>query len=143
MSDAKKSDPKVNVANGYERLGGLDIRTIATSQQKNIAAAAHANLLAMEAAQEALRHQTKIAQAAAEELSSLWTGLSRLNIAPGERLSRHAECTRRILDKGLGHFHEIANVAAKVNGDIIDIVSRRMADQLSEWPDRLPKQARL
>jgi phasin family protein len=102
------------------------------SQYKNVEAAMQANQLALAGAQAIWRRQLDFIQEAVEGLTTL---VGDLPPPPGplnEKFAKHAEYSKRALEKSLANARELTELATKATTDAMNIINQRFCEGLGE-----------
>jgi phasin family protein len=126
MADAgAKSSELValNTANSGLQLSGPESEMMFASQYKNVEAVMQANQLALAGVQAIWRRQLDFIQEAVEGLP------------PGplnEKFAKHAEYSKRALEKSLANARELTELATKATTDAMNIINQRFCEGLGE-----------
>ncbi|HSK41094.1 MAG TPA: phasin family protein [Arenibaculum sp.] len=116
---------------GDFKLPGVDVEQVMTSQRKNIEALTAANQLALEGYQAILRRQGEILRQAIEQTNTMISELMAVG-TPEEKVARNADMVKVAFEKTLANTRELAEMAAKSNGEAADVLNRRVSEGLEE-----------
>jgi phasin family protein len=135
MADAgaKKSDfVAPNGANNGLQFSGPDVETMFASQHKNVEAMMHANRLALDGVEAIWRRQLDFIQEAVVGLTTLVGDFAQPPGPLKERFERHAEYSKRVLEKNLANARELTGLATKATTDAVNIINQRFCEGLGE-----------
>lgn len=113
------------------RVRPIDVEAVWASQRRNIEALSQANQLAVEGAHAMAKRQIEMTQQALEELSMLVRDMAQPS-STEDRIAKHTEFTKKMIDKGLSHGREVATLAAKTGTDATEVLQRRASEGLDE-----------
>jgi phasin family protein len=124
---------------GDFRVPGIDVEAVVASQRKNIEALTQANQLAVEAVQTVLRRQTEIARSAMEEFSSMFRDFVQPNGSPEDKIAKHAEYSKVVLEKGVANARELTELVTKANTEAFNVINKRVTESFDEVRDYAKK----
>lgn len=113
------------------RFRPIDVEAVWASQRRNFEALSQANQLAVEGVHALAKHQIEMTQQALEELSTLVRDMTQPS-STEDRIAKHTEFTKKMIDKGLTHGREVATLAAKTGTDATEVLQRRASEGLDE-----------
>jgi len=133
MSDARPNffDFDMTKIFGDFRFRPFDVEAIWEAQRRNIEALSLANQLAVEGVNAVAKRQIEMTQQSFDELTSLVTEMVQPASAE-DRIAKHTEYAKRAIDKGLNLGREIAMMATKTGGDVVEVLHKRTAEGLDE-----------
>jgi phasin family protein len=133
MSDARPSFFDFDVTKMFAdfRFRPFDVEAVWAAQRRNLEAFSQANQLAVEGANAFAKRQIEITQQTFEDLSTLVRDMTQPS-STEDRIAKHAEYTKKMIDKGLTHGREIASMAAKTGGEVAEVLTKRTAESLDE-----------
>jgi phasin family protein len=121
-----------NAANNGPQFSGPDVETMFARQHKNVEAVMQANRLALEGVEAIWRRQLGLIQEALEGIATLVADLAQ---SPGplkEKFAKHAENSKRALEKNLASARELTGLATKATTDAMNIINQRFFESLGE-----------
>jgi phasin family protein len=113
------------------RFRPLDFEALVALGRRNIEALTQANQFAIEAVQAVARRQMEMTRQTLDDASALWRDL----VQPAtneERLAKHTEYAKQVLEKSLAHGREITTLATKAGNDAADVLYKRAREGLDE-----------
>src|ERR1700733_7507251 len=113
------------------RMRPFDVEAVWAAQRRNIEALSHANQLAVEGVHALAKRQIEMTQQTLEELSVLVRDMAQ-PVSTEDRIAKHTEYTKKMIDKGLTHGREIAALAAKAGSEASKVLQRRTTEGLDE-----------
>jgi phasin family protein len=113
------------------RMRPFDVEAMWAAQRRNLEAFTQANQLAVEGAHALVKRQIEMTQQTFEDLSTLVREMSQPS-STEDRIAKHTEYTKKVLDKSLTHGREIAALAAKAGSEATEVLQRRTAEGLDE-----------
>jgi phasin family protein len=113
------------------RFRPFDVEAVWAAQRRNLEAFSQANQLAIEGVQALAKRQVEMTQQAIEDLSTLVTEMTKPT-STEDRIAKHTEYTKKMIDKGLTHGREIAALAAKAGGEAAEVLQKRTTESLDE-----------
>ncbi len=113
------------------RFRPIDVEAVWASQRRTIEALSQANQLAVEGAHALVKRQIEMTQQTLEEFATLVRDMAQPS-STEERIVKHTEFTKKMIDKGLTHGREVATLAAKTGTDATEVLQRRAAEGLDE-----------
>src|ERR1700730_8473354 len=133
MSDARTSFFDFDMTKMFTdfRFRPFDVEAVWAAQRRNIEAFSQANQLAVEGMQAVAKRQIELTQQALEDLSTLAREMTQ-PVSTEDRIAKHTEYTKKMIDKGLTHGREIAALAAKAGTEATEVLQRRTAEGLDE-----------
>jgi phasin family protein len=135
MADAraKKSEfVAIYRANTGLQFFGPEMETMFASQQKNVDAVMQANRLALDRVQAIWRRQLDLIQEAVEGLTTLVGDLAQPPGLLRENFAKHAENSKRALEKNLASTRELTGLATKATTDAMNIINQRFFEGIGE-----------
>jgi len=109
----------------------FDVEAVWAAQRRNIEALTQANQLAVEGAHAVVKRQIEITQQAFEDFSVLMREMTQ-PVSPEDRIAKHTEYTKKMIDKGLSNGREIAGMAAKTGTEAAEVLQKRTTESLDE-----------
>lgn len=116
---------------GDFKFPGVDVEQVMTSQRKNVEALTAANQLALEGYQAILRRQGEILRQTLEQANTMVSEMMVVG-TPEEKVARNADMVKTAFEKTLANTRELAEMAAKSNGEAADVLNRRVSESLDE-----------
>jgi phasin family protein len=113
------------------RLKPFDVEAMWAAQRRNIEAFSQANQLAVEGAHAVVKRNIEITQQTFEDLSTLMREMTQPS-STEDRIAKHTEYTKKIIDKGLSHSREIATMAVKTGTEAAEVLQKRTTEGLDE-----------
>jgi phasin family protein len=113
------------------RMRPFDVEAMWAAQRRNLEAFTQANQLAVEGAHALVKRQIEMTQQTFEDLSTLVREMSQPS-STEDRIAKHTEYTKKVIDKSLTHGREIAALAAKAGSEATEVLQRRTAEGLDE-----------
>jgi phasin family protein len=113
------------------RLRPFDVEAVWAAQRRNIEALTQANQLAVEGVHALAKRQIEMTQQTFEDLSTMVREMA-LPSSTEDRIAKHTEYTKKIIDKSLTHGREIAALATKAGSEATEVLQRRTAEGLDE-----------
>ncbi|HWB50736.1 MAG TPA: TIGR01841 family phasin [Stellaceae bacterium] len=113
------------------RFRPLDVEAVWAAQRRNIEALSQANQLAVEGVHAMAKRQIEMTQQTLEDFSTLWREMAQ-PVSTEDRIAKHTEFTKKMIDKGLNHGREVAALAAKAGTEATEVLQRRTAESLDE-----------
>ena len=132
MADADGGFRVFSLANNGLPFSGPEVETIFASQRRNVEAIMQANRLAFDGVQAVWLRQLGFIQEAVEGLTTL---VGDLPPPPGplnEKFAKHAEYSKRALEKSLANARELTELATKATTDAMNIINQRFCEGLGE-----------
>src|ERR1700733_5777251 len=94
------------------RFRPFDVEAVWAAQRRNIEALNQANQLAVEGVHALAKRQIEMTQQALEDLSTLVRDMTQ-PVSTEDRIAKHTEYTKKMIDKGLTHGREVATMGVK------------------------------
>ena len=113
------------------RMRPFDVEAVWAAQRRNLEAFTHANQLAVEGAHAVVKRQIEMTQQAFEDVSTLVHEMSQPS-STQDRIAKHTEFTKKMIDKGLTHGREVAALAAKAGTEATEVLQKRTTEGLDE-----------
>jgi len=113
------------------RFRPFDVEAVWAAQRRNIEALSQANQLAVEGVHAVAKRQIEMTQQALEDVSTLWREMTQPSSAE-DRIAKHTEFTKKMIDKSLTHGREVAALAAKAGTEASEVLQRRTTEGLDE-----------
>jgi phasin family protein len=133
MADASSSFFNFDMTKMFAdfRMKPFDVEAMWAAQRRNMEAFRQANQLAVEGAHAVVKRQIEMTQQSFEELSTLMRDMVQ-PASPEDRIAKHTEYTKKMIDKGLSHGREIAMMAAKTGTEAAEVLQKRTTEGLDE-----------
>ena len=133
MSDARAPFFDFDVTKMFAdfRFRPFDVEAVWAAQRRNIEALSQANQLAVEGVHALAKRQIEMTQQALEDLSTLVREMAQ-PASTEDRIAKHTEYTKKMIDKGLTHGREIAALAAKAGSEATEVLQRRATEGIDE-----------
>jgi phasin family protein len=113
------------------RFRPFDVEAVWAAQRRNIEALSQANQLAVEGVHAMAKRQIEMTQQALEEFSTLWREMAQPS-STEDRIAKHTEFTKKLIDKSLTHGREVAALAAKAGTEATEVLQKRTTEGLDE-----------
>jgi phasin family protein len=113
------------------RMRPFDVEAMWAAQRRNIEALSQANQLAVEGVHALAKRQIEMTQQTLEDLSTLVREMAQ-PVSTEDRIAKHTEYTKKMIDKGLTHGREIAAMAAKAGSEAAEVLQKRTTEGLDE-----------
>ncbi len=114
------------------RMRPIDVEAVWAAGRRNIEAWSQANQVAVEGVQALARRQVEVARQGFEDASALWRDLMQ-PVSPEERIAKHTEYAKQMIDKGVSNTREIAQMAAKTGTEAAEVLHKRASEGLDEF----------
>jgi phasin family protein len=132
-ASAKKSEFAVpNSENGGLELSESEVEMIFTSHNKNIEAMMQASRLALDGVQAIWRRQLDFIHEAVEGLTTLAGDFAQPPGPLNQKFARHADYSRRALEKNLANARELTGLATEATTDAMNIINQRVREGIDE-----------
>jgi phasin family protein len=131
MTDAGAKKSEFAGPNGLQ-FSGPDVETMFASQHKNVEAIMQANRLTLDGVQAIWRRQLDFIQEAVEGFATLVGDFAQPPGPAKEKFAKHAEYSKRALEKNLANARELSGLATKTTTDAMNIINRRFCEGLGE-----------
>ena len=133
MSDARSPFFDFDVTKMFAdfRFRPFDVEAVWAAQRRNIEALSQANQLAVEGVHAVAKRQIELTQQALADLSMLVSEMTQ-PASTQDRIAKHTEYTKKMIDKGLTHGREIAALAAKAGSEATEVLQKRTTEGLDE-----------
>jgi phasin family protein len=133
MSDARSPFFDFDVTKMFAdfRFRPFDVEAVWAAQRRNIEALSQANQLAVEGVHAVAKRQIELTQQALADLSMLVSEMTQ-PASTQDRIAKHTEYTKKMIDKGLTHGREIAALAAKAGSEATEVLQKRTTEGLEE-----------
>jgi len=109
----------------------FDVEGFVASQRKNVEALTAANQLAFEGVQALVRRQAEIVRENVEELTKITRELTAAG-SPEDKLVKQTQMAKDAFENALGHVRELTGLVQKSSSQAVDVLSKRVADNLDE-----------
>ena len=116
----------------------FDVEGFVASQRKNVEALTAANQLAFEGVQALVRRQAEIVRENVEELTKITRELTAAG-SPEDKLVKQTQLAKEAFENALGHVRELTGLVQKSSSQAVDVLSKRVADNLDEVKAALTK----
>ena len=133
MSDARTPFFDFDVTKMFAdfRFRPFDVEAVWAAQRRNIEALNQANQLAVEGVHALAKRQIEMTQQALEDFSTHVREMTQPT-STEDRISKHTEFTKKMIDKGLTHGREVAALAAKTGVETTELLQKRATEGLDE-----------
>src|SRR5215469_14522945 len=133
MSDARTPFFDFDVTKMFAdfRFRPIDVEAVWAAQRRNIEALSQANQLAVEGVHALAKRQIEMTQQTFEEFSTLWREMTQPS-STEDRIAKHTEFTKKLIDKSVNHGREVAALAAKTGTEATEVLQKRTAEGLDE-----------
>jgi phasin family protein len=145
MADASANQSEFaapNSANGGLQLSGSEVEMMFASHHKNTEAMMQASRLALDGVQAIWRRQLDFIHEALEGLTTLAGDFARPPGPLNQKFAKHADYSRRALEKNLTNARELTELATKATSDAMNIISQRFHEGLDEMRRSRNRQTR-
>lgn len=123
---------------GDMKVPGLDMDGIMAAQKKNIDALNAANKLAFDSVQAVMTRQGELLRQSVEEASAAANAMT--DQAPiNEKAAKQAELAKQALERAVSNAREVAEMIARSNKEMADLMQGRMTEALAELQSALGK----
>ena len=116
----------------------FDVEGFVASQRKNVEALTAANQLAFEGVQALVRRQAEIVRENVEELTKITRELTAAG-SPEDKLAKQTQLAKEAFENALGHVRDLTGLVQKSSSQAVDVLSKRVADNLDEVKAALTK----
>jgi phasin family protein len=113
------------------RFRPIDVEAVWAAQRRNIEALSQANQLAVEGVHAVAKRHIEMTQQTLEDLSTLVREMAQPS-STEDRIAKHTEYTKKMIDKSLTHGREIAALAAKTGAEASEVLQKRATEGLDE-----------
>jgi phasin family protein len=113
------------------RFRQFDVEAVWAAQRRNIEALSQANQLAVEGVHALAKRQIEMTQQALEDLSTHVREMTQPS-STEDRITKHTEFTKKMIDKGLTHGREVVALAAKAGTEASEVLQKRTTEGLDE-----------
>ena len=113
------------------RFRPFDVEAVWAAQRRNIEALSQANQLAVEGVHALAKRQIEMTQQTLEDFSTLVREMAQ-PVSTEDRIAKHTEFTKKMIDKGLTHGREVAALAAKAGTEATEVLQKRTTEGLDE-----------
>jgi len=113
------------------RFRPFDVEAVWAAQRRNLEAFTQANQLAIEGVQAVAKRQIEMTQQTLEDFSTLVREMAQ-PASTEDRVAKHTEFTKKMIDKGLTHGREVAALAAKAGSEASEVLQKRTTEGLDE-----------
>src|SRR5580704_929888 len=129
MSDARPNFFDFDVTKMFAdfRFRPFDVEAVWTAQRRNIEALSQANQLAVEGAHAVAKRHIEMTQQTLEDWSALMREMTQ-PVSTEDRIAKHTEYTKKVIDKGLSHGREITMMATKTGTEAAEVLQKRTAE---------------
>jgi phasin family protein len=116
---------------GDLKLPVMDVEQIISIQRRNLEAVTAANQVAWEGMQAWSRRQTEIVRETLEEAGTIISELATAG-TPEDKIVRQIDRLKQAYEAAVSNARELTELAAKSNGEAVELVSCRICDSLDE-----------
>jgi phasin family protein len=109
----------------------LDVEAVWAAQRRNLDALSQAHQVAVDGVQALARRNVEAARQSLEDFSVLMRDLAK-PVSAEERITRHTEFAKRIIEKGVSHSREVTQMVAKTGSEAAEILHKRASEGLDE-----------
>jgi phasin family protein len=113
------------------RFRPFDVEAVWAAQRRNIEALNQANQLAVEGVHALAKRQIEMTQQTIEDFSTLVREMTQ-PVSTEDRIAKHTEFTKKMIDKGLTHGREVAALAAKAGTEATEVLQKRATEGIDE-----------
>jgi phasin family protein len=113
------------------RFRPFDVEAVWAAQRRNIEALNQANQLAVEGVHALAKRQIEMTQQALEDFSTHVREMTQPSTTE-DRITKHTEFTKKMIDKGLTHGREVVQLAAKAGTEASEVLQKRTTEGLDE-----------
>jgi phasin family protein len=113
------------------RMKPFDVEAAWATGRRNLEAFSQANQLAVEGAHALVKRQIEMTQQTFEDLTTLVREMTQ-PASTEDRIAKHTEYTKKMIDKGLTHGREIAVMATKTGTEAAEVLQKRTTESLDE-----------
>jgi phasin family protein len=113
------------------RFRPFDVEAVWAAQRRNIEAFTQANQLAVEGAHALVKRQIEMTQQTFEDVSTMLRDITQPS-STEDRIAKHTEFTKKMIDKGLTHSREVAALATKAGSEATEVLQKRTTEGLDE-----------
>lgn len=133
MSDARTPFFDFDVTKMFAdfRFRPIDVEAVWAAQRRNFEALSQANQLAVEGVHAMAKRQIEMTQQTLEEFSTLWRDMTQPS-STEDRITKHTEFTKKMIDKSLSHGREVAALAAKAGTEATEVLHKRTTEGFDE-----------
>jgi phasin family protein len=133
MSDARNSFFDFDMTKMFAdfRFRPFDVEAVWASHRRNFEALSQANQLAVEGVHAFAKRQIEMTQQTLEDMSTLMHEMAQ-PVSTEDRIAKHTEYTKKMIDKGLSHGREIVTLATKTGTEAAEVLQKRAAEGLDE-----------
>lgn len=133
MSDARTPFFDFDVTKMFAdfRFRPFDVEAVWAAQRRNLEALSQANQLAVEGVHALAKRQIEITQQAFEDFSTHVREMTQPT-STEDRISKHTEFTKKMIDRGLTHGREVAALATKTGVETTELLQKRATEGLDE-----------
>jgi phasin family protein len=133
MSDARPSFFDFDVTKMFAdfRFRPFDVEAVWAAQRRNFEALSQANQLAVEGAHAVAKRHIEMTQQTLDDWSTLLREMTQ-PVSTEDRIAKHTEYTKKVIDKGLSHGREVTMMAAKAGTEAAEVLQKRTAEGLDE-----------
>lgn len=118
------------------QMPGLDNKDLMETHRKNIEALAEANRVVFEGAQAMARQQTEIVCKAMDEAAQAMQQAQQAG-SNEEIVAKQTEISKSAVETALKHARELAETGAKSQNDALELLNKRVAENLDLMRDRM------
>jgi phasin family protein len=126
---------------GEWKIPNIDLEAMAQAQRRNLEALTQANQLALESTQSWVKRNLELARQSMEDLQAMLSEITKPNGSMEDRLQRHAEFSRKAIEKGLENFRDLTELVTKANTDTMTVIAKRVTEGLDEVRELAKKAA--
>jgi phasin family protein len=113
------------------RMRPFDVEAVWSAQRRNIEAMSQANQLAVEGVHAVAKRHIELTQQTLDDLTALVRDMAQ-PVSAEDRIAKHTEYTKKMIDKGLAHGREVAALATKAGSEASEVLQRRAIEGLDE-----------
>lgn len=139
-ADFNKSFGEYGKLFGNGKMPTFDVDAMIAAQRKNIEAITAANQVAFEGVQSIAKRQIEIARKATEELSQVAKEMTAAG-TPEDKMARHAALAKDAFETAVANLRELTGIAQKANTQAVDLISKRVVENLEEVKSALAPKA--
>lgn len=122
------------------KVPGVDWQALMESQQKNISALTEANQRLLEGAQAVFKQQSEVLQKSMTELATASQEMMKEG-DPKTGAKKRLDLAKNSFEAAVANMQELADVAGKSNGEVLDVISKRADEALKEIKEMIKAKA--
>jgi len=120
------------------KVPGFNVDAVVSAQKKNAETMIQANRLAFEGMQALMKRQVELVRQTIEEASSAASKMTDTT-SPTEQMAKQTGVAKDLFEQSQANLKELAEMMAKSNNEIVDLLNKRFAEVLTEMQDAIEK----